>query len=146
MIRSNIDPNVFLSEVFQLHDQLSDLGEVVSNERLETVILDALPDERYSRTKVQSVRDPNIGLEEIMMMKTVFINHSERSSVPKISQESSRESRDWGRDPKMNSRESAMATIITCHNCKKPGHRKKDCKQLTKRTNTPSNVENGKRK
>ena len=48
---SDIDPDVFLSDVFQLHE-LSYLGEVVSNERLTTNILDALPEERISTTKV----------------------------------------------------------------------------------------------
>ena len=33
----------------------------------------------------------------------------------------------------MNGRESAMATVITCHNCKRPGHKIKDCKQLMKK-------------
>ena len=41
---SDIDPDVFLSEVFHLGDELSDLGEFVSNERLAAVILDALPE------------------------------------------------------------------------------------------------------
>ena len=36
MMRSDIDPDVFLSEAFQLRDELSDLGEAVSDERLIT--------------------------------------------------------------------------------------------------------------
>ena len=82
-MRSDIDANVFLSEVFQLRDELDDLGETVTDERLITIILDALPEETYSTVKMLSVRDPDLGLEEIIgMMKTIFINHSERSSVP----------------------------------------------------------------
>ena len=48
VIGSYIDPDVFLSEVLQLRDELSDFGETVSNERLTNIILDALPGERYS--------------------------------------------------------------------------------------------------
>ena len=44
VMMSGINPDVFLSEVVQLRDELNDLGEVVSNERLTTVILDALPE------------------------------------------------------------------------------------------------------
>ena len=57
-MRFNIDHDVFLSEGFQLRDELSDLSKVVSNEHLTTIILDALPEERYSKLKVQSIKDP----------------------------------------------------------------------------------------
>ena len=64
-MRSDIDPHVFLFEVFQLRDERSDLREAVSNERLTTNILDALPEEIYSTIIMQSIRDPKLGLEEI---------------------------------------------------------------------------------
>ena len=68
--RSDIDPDVFLSEVFQLRDELDDLGETVTDEALTTIILDALPEEMHSTVKMQSVRDPDLGLDEIIgMMK-----------------------------------------------------------------------------
>ena len=51
-MRSDIDPNAFLSKLFQLCDGLSDLGEVVLNKRLKTITLDALLKERYSTNKV----------------------------------------------------------------------------------------------
>ena len=57
MMSSNIDPDVFLSQVYQLRDEFVDLGEIVSNERLTTGILDALPEEMYSTVKMQSIRD-----------------------------------------------------------------------------------------
>ena len=91
VIRSDTDLDVFLSEIFQLRDELSDSDEVISNERLAITILDALPREKYATVKIQAIRDPDLCLEEITsMMKTIFINHSERSSVPKRSQESCR--------------------------------------------------------
>ena len=90
-MRSDIDQDVLLSEVFQLRDKLSDLGEDVSDERLTTIIIYALPEEIYSTIKMQAIRDPELGLEEIIgMMKTIIINHSERLSFPKKSQESYR--------------------------------------------------------
>ena len=85
-MRSDIDSDVFLSEVFQLRDELDDLGETVTDERLETIILDALPEEKYSTVKMKSVRNPDLRLEEIIsMIKTIYINHLERSLVPKRS-------------------------------------------------------------
>ena len=59
-MRFNIDHDVFISKDFQLRDELSDLGEVVSNEHLTTIILDALPEERYSKLKVQSITDSRL--------------------------------------------------------------------------------------
>ena len=46
-MRSDVDPDVFLSDVCQLRDELDDLGETVTDERLATIILDALPEEMY---------------------------------------------------------------------------------------------------
>ena len=51
-MKLNIDHDVFLSEGFQLRNELSDLGEVVSNEHLTTIILDAFPERRYSKLKL----------------------------------------------------------------------------------------------
>ena len=94
-------------------------------------------------TKRQSVRDPDLGLEEIIgMIKTIFINHSERSLVLKRSKESYRKVHNSGRESRTDSvRESAM--YLTCHNCKRPGHTKKDCKELMGKPDEPNNVESG---
>ena len=146
---NNVDPDVFLSEVFQLRDEFDDLGEtIIIDERLTTIISGgALPEEMYSTVKTQSLRDPDLGLDEIIdRVKTIFINHSERSSVSKRSKESYRKVRNnSGCEPGTNNvRESAMT--FTCHNCKKPGHEKKDCKELMSNSDKPSKVENGTRK
>ena len=63
---------------------------------------------------MQSVRDPDFGLEEsIDMMKTIFINHLERSSVPKRRKGSYRKVRSSGCDPETNNvRESAMIPYL----------------------------------
>ena len=34
---------------------------------------------------------------------------------------------------------------LTCHHCKKPGYKNKDCKEFMDKSNKPSNVENGTR-
>ena len=66
------DPDVFISEVYQLRDKLSDLRESVSTERLTTIILDTLPVEKYSKIKFQVIRDPDLSLEEnITTMKII---------------------------------------------------------------------------
>ena len=100
----------------------------------------------YSTVKMQSVRDSDLELEEIIgMMKTIFINHSERSSVPERSKESCRKVRSSGREPRTdNVREFAMT--LNCHHYTKPWHKKKDCKELMRRSDKPNNVENGTRK
>ena len=88
VMRSDVDPHVFLSEVFQLRGELSNLSEVASNERLTSIILDALPEEKYSPIKVQAMTGPGLGLGEIMnMVEIIFINYSESSSVLERSQE-----------------------------------------------------------
>ena len=145
-MRSDIDPDVFLSEVFQLRDELNNLGETVTDERVTTIILDALPEEMYSTVKMQSVNYPDLELEEIIgRTKTVFLNHSKRSSVPRRSKESYRKVRSSGHESRTDYvRESAMT--LTCHNCKKPGYKKKYCKELMGKSDKPSNVENGERK
>ena len=58
------------------------------------------------------------------MMKIIFINHYERSSVTKRIQESNRKGRDSGQ-------ESAIPAVVTCHHCKKTGDKIKYCKLLT---------------
>ena len=80
------------------------------------------------------------------MFRFFFQNHSERSSVPKRSQESYRKVRNnSGREPRSDYvREFAMT--LTCYNCKKSGNIMKYCKKLMVKSNKSSNVENGTRK
>ena len=100
----------------------------------------------YSTVKMQSIRDPDLGLEEITSTtKTIFINHVERSSVPKRSQESYRRLRNSGRESRTDNVHESAVTLIY-HNCKKPRNKKKDYKELIGKSDKPSNVENGARK
>ena len=130
-MKSDIDPDAFLSETNQIRDELGVLDETVSMVRLTVTILDALPAEMYSTVKLEAIRNPDLSLEHIQrIMRMIFINHSERLPVAKNKSESNRYqgSNCRGRE---TGRESAMsAAFITCHYCKKPGHKVRDCKKL----------------
>ena len=95
----------------------TDLGEIVTDERLTAIILDALSEEMYSTVKMQSVRDLDLGLEEIIgMMTMIFLNHSERLTVLK-SRESDQKVRGSGSEPRTdNARESAMTLTSQLQN------------------------------
>ena len=60
------------------------------------------------------------------MMKMIFINLSERSSVTKMSQKPYSRSRG-------KKRESAMSTVVTCHHCNKAGYKVRDCKLVARK-------------
>ena len=59
MMRSDIDPIVFLSEVLQLRDELNDLGEAVTEERLTNIILNTLPKDMHSTVKYSHKETPS---------------------------------------------------------------------------------------
>ena len=83
MVKPDPDPDVLMSEIGQIRDELSVLDKV-STERSTTIILDALPVEMYSTVKPEAKRDPDLSLEQIQrMMRTILINQSERLSVTK---------------------------------------------------------------
>ena len=64
------------------------------------------------------------------MMRTIFINHSESLSVTKNNPESKRY-QEPNRRGRENGRKSAMSTaLITCHYCKKTGHKVREHKKL----------------
>ena len=115
-MRADTNPGTFLSKIYQLRDELRDLGEVVFTERLTTIVLDAFPVGKYSKFEVQAIRGPDLSLEgTVNMVKTIFINYSQRPSVPKRSQESYGKGCDSGREPIMSAYESEMSTVaITC--------------------------------
>ena len=87
----------------------------------------------YSTVRLEAIRDPDLSLEQIQrIMRTIFINHSERLSATKNNPESNRY-QGSNRRGRETGRGSAMSTaLITCHYCKKPGHEVRDCKKLEK--------------
>ena len=51
MMKADNNSNVFMSRINQLGDELGNLDEVVSIERLTNIILDALPAKKHSTIK-----------------------------------------------------------------------------------------------
>ena len=47
VIKSDSDPDILLSEINQIRDEICVFDEIVSTERLTTIILDVLPAERF---------------------------------------------------------------------------------------------------
>ena len=131
VMKPDTDPDVFLSEINQIRDELGVLDETISTERLATIILDALPAEVYSTVELEAIRDPDLSLEQIQrIMRMIFINHSERLSATKKSPESNRY-QGSNRGGRETSRKSAMSiALITRHYCKKAGHKVRECGKL----------------
>ena len=129
-MKPDTDPDVFLSEINQICNELGALDETKSTERLITII-DALPADMYSTVKLEAIRDPDLSLEQIQrMMRTISINHSEGLSVTKKNPEFNRH-QGSNRRGRKTGRESAVSTaFITCHYCKKAGHKVRECKKL----------------
>ena len=84
-MKPDTDPDVFLSEINKISDELGVLDETVSTERLTAIIFDALPADIYSTVvKLEAIRDPDLSFKHIQrMMRTILIDHSERLSVTK---------------------------------------------------------------
>ena len=86
-MKPDTDPDVFLSDINQIRDELAVLDETISTRygALDyEIILDALPADMYSTVKLEAIQDPDLGLEQIQqMVRTIVINHSERLSVTK---------------------------------------------------------------
>ena len=80
-MKPDTDPDVFLSEINQIRNELGALDKTVSTERLTTKILDALPAEMYSTVKLEVIRDPDLFRTDSTDLRAIFINHSERVVV-----------------------------------------------------------------
>ena len=65
MMKPDTDPDLFLSEMHHIRDELGVLDETGPIEHLTTIILDALPAEIYSTVKLEAIRDPDLSLEQI---------------------------------------------------------------------------------
>ena len=74
------------------------------------------------------------------------MNHSERSSVPKRSQESYRKVWNIGREPRVRDNVRGSAMSLMYHISKTLECKMKDWKQLMEKSDKSSNVKNGKRK
>ena len=81
-MRADTDSDRFLSELYQLREEFSDLGEVVSIERLTMIILDAFPAEKYSTIKIQEIRYLDLSLVKIEAMIKMIINNYKCRQFP----------------------------------------------------------------
>ena len=64
-MKADIGPDVFMSEIYQLCDELSDLDEVVSTERVTTIIFGAMQAEKHPIIEIQVIRYPDLSLERV---------------------------------------------------------------------------------
>ena len=88
VMKPDTDPDVFLSEIKKYAMNLVFWTKQSQLSARLTIILDALPAEMYSPVKLEAIQDPDLSLEQIQrMMRTIFINHSERVSVTKKNQD-----------------------------------------------------------
>ena len=62
-MKPDIDPDVFLSEIKR--EKLGVLDEIVSTERLTTIILNTFPADMHSTVKLEAIRDLDLSLEQI---------------------------------------------------------------------------------
>ena len=77
LMKADTGPDVFLSKKYHIGDKRSALDEVVSTERLTTIILDGSPAEMHSIIKLKARRNPDLNLEQNeRTSRTIFIDHS----------------------------------------------------------------------
>ena len=57
-MKDDSNPDVFMSEIYQLRDKPSDFDEVATAKRITAIILDALSANKYFTIKIQATRNP----------------------------------------------------------------------------------------
>ncbi|CAM9471704.1 unnamed protein product, partial [Sphacelaria rigidula] len=68
------EPDVFLTKVFELRDQLVYMGEPISDERLVDIVVEDLGDD-YDRIKYDAERDPDLSISDIQVtMRNMYSN------------------------------------------------------------------------
>ncbi|CAN0602669.1 unnamed protein product, partial [Ectocarpus sp. 12 AP-2014] len=108
------DPEDFFTTVEDLRERLKDLGEIISGERFEDIILQAISND-YDYVRQTSFRVRDFGLEEIKTtMKNMYIDSLSRTSTSSVA----------GRGVAMQA--SNGDSTIKCFNCRQQGHRRRD--------------------
>ena len=113
-MESGEDPEDFLSKMDDLRLRLRDMGEEITDESYEDVILQALP-KKYDFVRQTSHRDRSFGLQGI---RSTVIN----MYIDELSRKSS--------SPSISGRGAAMAAVtgsVQCHHCKGLGYYQHDC-------------------
>ncbi|CAM9355662.1 unnamed protein product, partial [Sphacelaria rigidula] len=119
------DPDVFLTKIYELRDQLVYMGEPISDDRLTDIVVEGLTDE-YDRIKYDAERDPDFGISDIKVtMRNMYSNCVARGILSKGIR---------GRDSAMIATtpldSSATPTKFAGKrfSCGRPGHQSRDCR------------------
>ncbi|CAM9592631.1 unnamed protein product, partial [Sphacelaria rigidula] len=130
------DPDTSLSKVYQLRDELDNVGEAISEERLTGIVIDGLTSE-YDLIKYNAERDPDISVQSIeTITRNMYANRMARKYTS---------GKSHGRDSSLlvislsKSLNQSQKFRGNCYTCGKPGHQARDCRsQLqSKNGNTP---------
>ncbi|CAN0059457.1 unnamed protein product, partial [Sphacelaria rigidula] len=119
------DPDVFLTKIYELRDQLVYMGEPISDDRLTDIVVEGLTDD-HDRIKYDAERDPDFSIFDIeVTMRNMYSNRVPRGILSKGVR---------GRDSAMiatsSSNNSSTPTRFTgkCSFCAKPGHDFRNCR------------------
>ena len=116
-MRHGKDPEDFFSKMEDLRVRLKVMGEVISDERFEDIILHAITMD-YDYVRQTSFRERDFGLKEIKStMRNIIIDSLPRSSTKRIA----------GRGVSMHAASGDGG--VHCVNCQQRGHRRRDCSQ-----------------
>ena len=126
-MEGGLHPDDYSINLFEIRGRLNEMGEKISDERFEDILLQGLTDD-YDVVKMTSFHSPNFGINEIQSMMTNLYIY--RLSTP-------------GHVNKLAGRGAAMTTTkrsrkVRCYNCHEFGHMKRDCtNSKKKRSDTP---------
>ncbi|CAM9512073.1 unnamed protein product, partial [Sphacelaria rigidula] len=119
------DPDVFLTKMYELRDQLVYMGEPISDDRLTDTAVEGLTDE-YDRIKYDAERDPDFSISDIeVTMKNMSSNRVVRGILSNGVR---------GRDSAMiaasppDSFTTPSRFAAKCYSCGRPGHVSRNCR------------------